>query len=63
MGYLTPGEIFEIMIQLKSFGSYFEEILNRKWLLSSRNNDNSYREAWRFGGHDPRGNFEMIDAI
>ena len=29
MGYLTPGEIFEIMPQLKRFGLYFVGILNR----------------------------------
>ena len=30
MGHLAPGEIFENMLQLKRFGSYFEGILNRK---------------------------------
>ena len=30
MWYLAPGEIFEIMPQLKRFGLYFEGILNRK---------------------------------
>ena len=34
MGYFAPGEIFENMLQLKRFGSYFERFLNRKWLLS-----------------------------
>ena len=29
-GHLAPGEIFENMLQLKRFGSYFEGILNRK---------------------------------
>ena len=36
MGYLAPGKIF---LQLKSFGLYFERILNNKWLLSYINND------------------------
>ena len=44
MGHLAPGEIFENMLQLKRFGLYFEGILNRKWLLSYRNNDISYTE-------------------
>ena len=39
MGYLATGEIFENMLQLKRFGLYFEGIMNRKWLLSHRNND------------------------
>ena len=56
MGYLAHGEIFENMLQLKRFGLYFEGFLNRKWLLSHRNNDISYRDA-------PRENFEIIDAI
>ena len=43
MGYLATGEIFENMLQLKSFGLYFEGIMNRKWLLSYRNDDISYR--------------------
>ena len=45
MGYLATGEIFENMLQLKRFGLYFEGIMNRKWLLSNRNNDISYRDA------------------
>ena len=50
MGHLAPGEIFENMLQLKRFGLYFEEILNKKWLLSyNRNNDISYRDARGFG--------------
>ena len=44
MVYLAPGEIFENMLQLKSFGLYYEIILNSKWLLSYRNNDISYTE-------------------
>ena len=47
MGHLTPGETFENM--LRRFGLYFEEILNRKWLLSYRNSDISYRDARGFG--------------
>ena len=47
MGHLAPGEIFENMLQLKSFGLYFEGILNRKWLLSC--SDISYRDARGFG--------------
>ena len=45
MGQLAPGEIFENMLQLKRFGLDFEGILNRKWLLSYRNSDISYRDA------------------
>ena len=30
MGYLASGEIFENMLQLKGFDSYFERILNNK---------------------------------
>ena len=33
MGYLATGEIFENMLQLKRFGSYFEGIMNRKRLI------------------------------
>ena len=54
MGYLTPGEIFENMLQLKRFGLYFERILNSKWLLSYRNNDINYRDARGFGSMLPR---------
>ena len=43
MGYLATSEIFENMIQLRGFGLYFEGIMNRKWLLSYRNNDISHR--------------------
>ena len=58
MGYIATCEIFENMIQLKRFGLYFEGIMNRKWLLSYKNNDISYtRDAMGFG------NFKMIDAI
>ena len=34
MGYLATGENFENMPQLKSFGLYFEGIMNRKWLAT-----------------------------
>ena len=44
MKYLATGEIFENMLQLKDFGLYFERIMNRKWLLSYRNNGISYRD-------------------
>ena len=44
MGYLATGEIFENMLQLKGFGLHFKGIINRKWLLSYRNNGVSYRE-------------------
>ena len=44
MVYLAPGEIFENMLQLKSFDLYYDRILNSKWLLSYRNNDISYTE-------------------
>ena len=49
MGYLATSEIFENMLQLKRFGLYFEGNINRKWLLSYRNNDMSYRDARGFG--------------
>ena len=39
MGYIATGKIFENILQLKHFGLYFEGIMNRKWLLSYRNND------------------------
>ena len=48
LGYLAPGEIFGNMLQLKRFGIYFLKILNRKWLLSYRHNDISYRDARGF---------------
>ena len=48
MGYLAPGDIFGNMLQLKRFG-----FLNRKWLLSYRNNDSSYRDARRLRGMLP----------
>ena len=60
MGYLATGELFENMLQLKHFGLYFEGIMNRKWLLSYRNDVISYRDV---RGQAPRENFEMIDAI
>ena len=54
MGYLATGEIFENILQLKRFGLYFEGIMNsRKWLLSYRNNNISYRDAREFGGMLP----------
>ena len=53
MGYLAIDEIFENMLQLKHFGLYFEGIMNRKWLLSYRNNI-SYRDARGFGGMLPK---------
>ena len=37
--------------------------MNRKWLLSYRNNDISYRDAIGGSGYAPRENFKMIDAI
>ena len=53
MGYLATGEIFENMLQLKRFGLYFEGIMNRKGLLSQRNNDISYRDVREFGSMLP----------
>ena len=53
MGYLATGEIFENMLQLKGSGLYFEGIMNRKWLLSYRNNDISYKDGRRFGSMLP----------
>ena len=63
MGYLATGEIFENMLVLKRFGLYFEGIMNRKWLLSYRSNDVSYRDATGFGSMLPDKIFTMIDAI
>ena len=54
MGYLATGKIFENMLQLKHFGLYFEGIMNRKWLLSYRNNGISYRDVRGFGACSPR---------
>ena len=54
MGHLAPGEIFENMLQLKRFVLYFEGILNKKWLLSHRNNYISYRDARGFGDMLPQ---------
>ena len=61
MGHLAPGEIFENMLQLKRFVLYilyiffvFEGILNKKWLLSHRNNYISYRDATGFGDMLPQ---------
>ena len=48
MGHLALCEILKNMLQLKRFDSYFEGILNRKWLLSYRNSDISYRDARGF---------------
>ena len=50
---LDPGEIFKNMLQLKRFCIYFKGILNRKWLLSYRNNDISYRDAMGLGDMFP----------
>ena len=63
MGYLATGEICENMLQLKRFGLLFEGIINRKWLLSYRNNEINYRDARGFGGMLPENFFKMIDAI
>ena len=54
MGYSAIGEIFENMLKFKRFGLYFEGIMNRKWLLSYRNNDISYRDGRGFGSMLPR---------
>ena len=53
MGDFASSEIFENMLKLKRFGLYFEGIMNRKWLLSYRNNDISYRDAREFGSMLP----------
>ena len=53
MGYLASSEIFKNMLQLKRFVLYFEGIMNRKWLLSYRNNYISYRDPREFGGMLP----------
>ena len=62
-GYLATVKFLKTYIQLLRFGLYFEEIMNRKWLLSCRNNDINYRDARGFEGHAHRDDFEMIDAI
>ena len=54
MGHLALCEILKSMLQLKRFDSYFEGILNRKWLLSYRNSDISYRDARGFGTCSPQ---------
>ena len=51
------------MLQLKRFGLDFEGILNRKWLLSYRYSDISYRDARGFGDMLPAKKIEIIDAI
>ena len=51
---IAPGENFENLLQLKRFGLYFEGILCRKWLLSYRYNDISYRYARGFRASSPR---------
>ena len=53
MGDLASSKILENMLKLKRFGLYFEGIMNRKWLLSYRNNDISYRDARGFGSMLP----------
>ena len=64
MGYLASGEIFENMLQLKRFSLYFEINLNRKWLVSYKYSDISYRNTREFGpGHVPQENLEIIVAI
>ena len=37
------------MLQLKRLGLHFEGILNRKWLLSYRISDISYKDVKGFG--------------
>ena len=54
MGYSATGESFENMLKWKHFGLYFEGNMNRKWLLSYRNNDISYRYGRGFGSMLPR---------
>ena len=50
MGYLATGKFLKTCyVQLKRFGLHFEGIMNRKWVLSYRNNDISYRDARGFG--------------
>ena len=41
---LAMVKFLKNMLQLKGFGLYFEEIMNRKWLLSYRNDDISSRD-------------------
>ena len=53
MGYLAPGEITENMLQLKRSGLHYEGVLNRKWLISYRNYDISYRNAMGLGDMHP----------
>ena len=47
MGHLAPGEIFENPT-IETFWFIFWLNL-KKWLLSYRNSDISYRDAWGFG--------------
>ena len=54
MGYSATGEIFKNVLKLKRFGLQFEGIMNRKLLLSYRNNDISYRDARGSGACSPR---------
>ena len=53
MGYSATGEIFENVLKLKRFGLQFKGIMDRKSLLSYRNNAISYRDARGFGSMLP----------
>ena len=46
MGYLVSGDFFENMLQLKSFGLYFERFLNSYCYISAT-------EILRGWGHAP----------
>ena len=54
MGYLATSEIFEnLLYTIEAFWLYFEGIMNRKWLLSYKNNYISYRDV-KGGACSPR---------
>ena len=50
MGYLATVKIFENILQLEHFDLYLKKILTRKYLLSYKYSDISYRDARVFGG-------------
>ena len=62
MGYLSTGEIFENMLQLKGFALYFEEVMNRNgyFHIEIMISATEMLGGW---GHASRENFEMSDAI
>ena len=63
MLYLALKENIENMLQWKHFGLYLERILNKIWLNFHIEIMISAAHMLGGSGHDPRENFEMIDAI